>query len=318
MVMANAHKLKYYDGVGIIVGIIIGSGIFSSPGLALERAGSPGLTLISWSCASILIAFTCQCYFELGCMMPSAGGDYDYLQQSYGNQFAFSFAWFNFFISKPGSQAIIATIFGDYLETVLTGNMTSTSTETSLMVKIYAVLLIIVVTCINCLGIKESAIFQNILTVTKLLLVVLIFVISIVYSIYFPTVIHNNLSPSKSFTGSSGFLSFGSSLISCLWSYDGWADIVFLLEDLDEPEKQLPRVTLSSLAVVTVAYLLVNTAYFSVLSVSEIITTPAIAYQVGIVVTDQLSLTPWVLPTIFSLGVALSAAGSTHGTIMTG
>ena len=98
----------------------------------------------------------------------------------------------------------------------------------------------------------------------------------------------------------------------------GWVDIIFLLEDLEEPYVQLPRVTLSSLGIVTAAYLLANIAYFSVLSIDEIIQSPAIAYQVGVVISDNLSFIPWVLPMIFSLGVALSAAGSTHGSSMAG
>lgn len=255
--------MNFYDGVGIIVGIIIGSGIFSSPGLALERAGSPGLTLISWVSASLLIGLTCQCYFELGCMIPTAGGDYDYLQQSYGDMAAFSFVWFNFFISKPGSQAIIAFIFGHYVQTALSGTLkVSSETEDVLMTKIYAITLIIVVTLINCLGIKESALFQNILTITKLLLVVLVFILAMVYVSYYPNQIKLNLSITTSFNHSDSFLSFGSSMIACLWSYDGWADIIFLLEDLQEPNKQLPRIVWASLTVVTISYLLTNIAYF--------------------------------------------------------
>jgi amino acid permease len=67
------RRLSFFDGLGIIVGIIIGSGIFSSPGLALERSGSPALCLIAWSASGMLVCLTSQCYFELGSMMPTAG-----------------------------------------------------------------------------------------------------------------------------------------------------------------------------------------------------------------------------------------------------
>ncbi len=159
------RKLSFVDGLGVTVGIIIGSGIFSSPGVALDRSGSPGAALIAWLVAGLLVGCTSLCYFELACMYPSAGGDFEYLNQSYGQRMAFSFAWFNFFISKPGSQAIIATIFGRYCETVFTSlpphhnNKSESSFVTAL-----AVGLITIITLINCLGIKESAFLQNILT----------------------------------------------------------------------------------------------------------------------------------------------------------
>lgn len=73
------RSLTFLDSYSIIVGIIIGSGIFSSPGVALERAGSPGAVLLAWTCSGILVCITAQCYFELGCLYPTAGGDYDYL-----------------------------------------------------------------------------------------------------------------------------------------------------------------------------------------------------------------------------------------------
>ena len=321
------RQLTFFDGVCIIVGIIIGSGIFSSPGLALQRAGSPSTTLFAWTTASILVGLTCQCYFELGCMMPTAGGDYDYLHHTYGNRVAFSFAWFNFFISKPGSQAIIATIFGHYFETVITGQSNSISSSSSsssssqdqntTLSKVISILLIIIITLINCIGIRESANFQNLMTCTKLGLVGILLLTAIVYASYYPSMITENLSVSNSFIGSNGIFSFGSALIACLWSFDGWADIIFLLEDLQNPYKQFPRIVLTSLTIVTIAYMLMNIAYFSVLSVEEIKSSPAIAVQLGSVVSQSMPSLAF-MPTFFALGVALSAGGSCHGSIMAG
>lgn len=318
------RQLTFFDGVCIIVGIIIGSGIFSSPGLALQRAGSPSATLFAWTTASILVGLTCQCYFELGCMMPTAGGDYDYLHHTYGNRVAFSFAWFNFFISKPGSQAIIATIFGHYFETVITGQSTAISSGSSssqdqntALSKIISILLIVIITLINCIGIRESANFQNLMTCTKLGLVGLLLLTAVVYSSYYPAMAAENLSVTNSFRGSNGVFSFGSALIACLWSFDGWADIIFLLEDLQNPYKQFPKIVLASLTIVTIAYMLMNIAYFSVLSVDDIKSSPAIAVQLGTIVSERMPSLTFV-PTLFALGVALSAGGSCHGSIMAG
>lgn len=313
------RSLTFLDGFAIIVGIIIGSGIFSSPGVALERSGSPGAALLAWACAGALVCLTSQCYFELGCMFPTAGGDYDYLQKAFGDRAAFSFAWFNFFISKPGSQAIIATIFGRYCETVFTGQSTfghpGQSGETA-VTKIIAALVLAVITGVNCIGLKESALLQIILTFTKLGLVVLLFIVAIAKSSKDTAVIAANLSPQFAFRGSNGIFDFGSAMIACLWSYDGWCDLNFLMEDLAEPQKMLPKVVLSSLTVVTVAYVLANVAYFAVLSRDQIETSPAVAFDLGIaVVAPSRSM---VLASAFAVGVALSALGSVNGSIMSG
>jgi len=227
------RSLTFIDSYAIIVGIIIGSGIFSSPGVALYRSGSPGSSLLAWCCSGVLVCVTAQCYFELGSLFPTAGGDYDYLLNSYGEAAAFSFAWFNFFISKPGSQAIIATIFGRYISSIdmiinnkynITG-----STEESTSTKLFAILLIIVLTFLNCLGLQESTYLQKILTFAKILLVISIFLISMAYSFNNPEMFYENLSISTSFQGTK-IPGFGSSMIACLWSFDGWADMNFMLE----------------------------------------------------------------------------------------
>lgn len=105
-------------------------------------------------------------------MMPNTGGDIEYLKRAYGKSASFSFSWFLFWISKPGSQAIISTVFGNYLVTVFTGldNADKNSTNS----KIAAVALIIISTIVNCFGVQTSSAITNTLTITKLTLVVLV------------------------------------------------------------------------------------------------------------------------------------------------
>jgi amino acid transporter len=84
------RTLGFYDGLGVLISIVIGSGIFASPGVTLERAGSPGAALVSWILGGLLVAIGAFCYAELGAMLPSTGGDFDYLHQAYGKMAAFS------------------------------------------------------------------------------------------------------------------------------------------------------------------------------------------------------------------------------------
>lgn len=310
------RRLNATDGFSILVGIIIGSGIFSSPGLALDRSGSPGLSLLAWAASGILVLLASQCYIELGCMMPTAGGDFDYLMKAYGERAAFSFAWYTFWISKPGSQAIIATIFGRYFQAVVTGNTNGvengeSATEFSIA-KISAALLIIAVTILNINGVKESTTLQFVLICTKFLLIGIIFISAIAFASSNQGPFLNNLSIASSFDGSNSLVGFGSSMVACLWGFDGWADLNFMQEELTNPTKQLPLVAIGGVAAVTVCYLVANIAYFCVLSHNTIVDSNAIAVEFGTTVLNK------GFALFIAFGVCLSTTGSVNGSIMTG
>ena len=330
------RRLTFTDGLCIVVGIIVGSGIFASPGRALrDSLGSPGLVMLSWFFAMLLVLLTSQCYFELQGMFPTAGGDYDYIMRAYGARLAFAFAWFNFFISKPGSQAIIASVFGRYLDSVLTvylpsflglsgGSSSSSSVydgETPAS-KVYAVLLIASLTAVNCLGVRESTLAQRVLTLVKAVLVAALLLVSLAYAVHSPATVRANLSPSSSFEALSGrgaldcFFGSGSALVACLWSFDGWADLGFMSEELNSPH-QLPSIVLLSVLATGAIYLLINCAYLAVLPVETVIGSRAVAVDLAVTIMAGNYYYSW-LPCFFSLGVALSAAGSANGSIMTG
>jgi amino acid transporter len=303
------RKLSLMDGIAIIVGIIIGSGIFSSPGLALERCGSPGLVLIAWTVSGVLVILLAQCYLELGAMMPSAGGDFDYLKRAYGERVAFSFAWYNFFVGKTGAQAIIATIFGRYFEAVIKGDthalQDGSNSDESVVAKLSAVCLITFITLLNCTGIKESATLSIILTATKVLLVVMVFVFSVAYESsgpQFSAVARHNLSPDTAFDDSRSLAHFGSAMVACLWCFDGFADANFLMEELRHPVRDLPRIVKCALVVVTCCYLLINVGYLSVLSREDIIDSKAIAVDFGATVSQMFKGDRNVLPIMLALG----------------
>lgn len=319
------RKLTMIDGIAIIVGIIIGSGIFSSPGLALERSGSAGADLIAWAVSGVLVNLCAQCYLELGGMMPSAGGDFDYITRAYGNAFGFSFAWYNFFIGKTGSQAIIATIFGRYFSSILEGNTSSLTDgnnhDESILVKLLAVGLIVFITLLNCIGIKESAVVSILMTTIKIALVLMVFLFSVIYaasSTKHAINFNYNFSPSSTFNGSNSLTSFGTAMIACLWCFDGFADGNFLQEEMIHPIRDLPRIIQIGLTLVTTCYILINIGYLTVLSKQDIIDSKAIAVQFGDTVSDMFTTGKDVFPIILALGVSMSTVGALNGSIMTG
>jgi len=160
------QTLSFLDGMGTVVGIIIGSGIFTSAGVTLREAGGNcRLALVAWASASCLVAVASLCYCELGASIPSAGGDAEYLRQAYGDGAAFLFIWANFWIFKPGSQAIIATVFGQYvvaashpgsswvqLDDDLAGAETATQQQSQ--ARALGVAAIVGLTALNCTGVR--------------------------------------------------------------------------------------------------------------------------------------------------------------------
>lgn len=310
------RTLTPLHGISIIVGIIIGSGIFSSVGLTLSRSGSVGAAICAWIFSGILVMLNAQVYCELGAMIPTTGGDYDYLMRAYGSQAAFSFAWFNFFVSKTGSQAIIATVFGRYLQAAIFTDDMFRGAELrggeTVTAKLAAVGSIIVLTAINCAGIEESAMVQQLLTGLKLVLVLILFLAAMAYADKDPSIITHNLSLHTAFVGTKDITHFGSALVACLWSYDGYCDLNFLMEELKDPVVQLPRVVLISLAIVTTAYALANVSYFAVLDADAIILSKSVAVDMGYKVGGT------AVAALFALGVVVSTAGSNNGSIMTG
>ena len=329
------RELGITSALAVVAGIMVGSGIFSSPGVVLRHAPSGALTLFAFVLSGALVATTSLCYFELHSMFPGdAGGDYRYLQEAYGNRAAFAFATFNFFISKTGSQAIIASVFGLYTTEIFRFIVSPSDFVPSLITapvgrgetalpKVLAVLLVCVSTTINCASVSESAMLQKILTTTKICAIMILSLLSVgvcylgwgVPSATGASVMAENAFHAK---GQPSFLGFGSAVVACLWAYDGWADLLFLTEELKDPQ-QLPFVTLTAIFMVTLAYVFLMSAYLLLLSPQQIVDSTAIGATYGSVLAERLGLMPSSLLAVgVAAVVAVSTCSSCHGSILTG
>jgi len=323
-------ELRFVDGLCVCVGVMVGSGIFSSPGTALSSVGgSAPLCLLAWALSGLIVCVCATCYFELHSLFPNAGGDYSYLQAAYGDRAAFSFAWFNVLISKTGSQAIIATIFGRYLEQVLLfvggggggggGSSSESSEHETPLSKALALFLVVGSTALNCVSVQSSTSFQNALTGGKLAAVSALFVASLAVALISPQVtLGDAFSAHGQQKNQTEQIQFGSALVAALWSFDGWCDVVFLSEELREP-KALPHIVLSAVAIVTTLYLGVNTAYLLLLTTDEVQSSRAIGMVLGDRLNSVLGLPAACSPAIFiACVVVVSTASSANGSIMSG
>jgi len=309
---ALRRTLGVYDGLGLLIGGIIGSGIFASPGVCLERVGSPGMSLLVWCAAGALVVISSFSYMELAAMIPSAGGDFAYIQRAYGDDAAFCFAWYIFWVGKTGSQAIVSTIFGQYFTYLVAGGDLG---DASTLSTVFAVILTVVLAAINCMGIRESSNLQNVLTVIKLVLIFGVFVGGMAYAMGSPDTLKDNLGGSA-FDGTRK-MGFFTGMVPALWAFDGWADLTFLAEEVIDPTRNIPKVMGGGLMLVTVAYILANVAYLAVLDADDLKDTDSIAIDFAHTTGDKGGGGAF-LAGLMALGVALSTIGADNGSIMSG
>jgi amino acid transporter len=313
------RKLTVFDSVCIVVGSVIGSGIFVSPTRVFSLLNqSPLLSLGAWLIAALISIAGALCYAELGCMFPKAGGEYEYLKKGIGRFWGFIYTWAQMIVFGTGSIAIMATVSSTYLVQAILGS----SANNDILIKAGASILVIALTIVNCLGIESGSKIQNILTVIKMFSIVFLIGLGIFSfsSLNFAHLFHS----AGSSTSTADHPSFwdmnfrwGGALIACLWAYDGWNNLSKVTEEAVNVEKTLPRSLIIGVLLVTVAYLSLNCLYFLILSPAQILESKAIALSALSSLGDKV---PWIKAIgasfIIGLIVAFSASGATNGSIL--
>ncbi|CAD5206542.1 unnamed protein product [Bursaphelenchus okinawaensis] len=297
------QRLSLFNGCTIIVGVIVGSGIFVSPRGVIEQTGSAFLSLIIWMFCGIFSLFGALCYAELGTTIPKSGGDYTYIHEAFGKVPAFIFLWMALIIVNPSSIAIMALTFSTYTLQPFYPDCTVPQIPTILL----SAFMIITLTFINCYNVKWSTKTQDISSVTKIAALLLI-VFAGVYH-FFMNENHFNwesLNAGHNFNVVSLSLAF----YQGVFSFSGYNYLNFVTEEIKNPNKNLPRSIYLSIPVVTVIYLLVNMAYFVALTPQEVLLSPAVAVTFANRVMGLLS-------PIMPFFVAISCIGSVNGIILT-
>lgn len=171
------RQLGLIEGVSIIIGVIVGSGIFVTPKGVLGEAGSPGVAIIIWILCGLLSWLGAQCFAELGTCMPASGGDYSYINKAYGSLPSFLFLWVTVMIIIPGGNAVAALTFANYLLQPI--YLDCPLPEDA--VRLVAVFILVTLISVNCISVKWSLRIQNSFTFAKLIALFLI----ILYGAYY-------------------------------------------------------------------------------------------------------------------------------------
>jgi APA family basic amino acid/polyamine antiporter len=301
--------LSTLDAAAIVVGTVIGTGIFLKTATMSQVLGSPLYVMLAWVMAGLLSYAGALTYSELGSRFPEAGGEYIYLKEAYGGLVSFLYGWTRCFIGGPGSIAAYAV----GTATFLGGVFQYQSAETQLYV---AIALILIFTGLNCLAITIGGAIQTVLTILKILMV-----ISIAFGIFF---FGNQTSYSYWETANSsaifpGLSAFGTALIAALWAYDGWNNLPMVGSEIKNAQKALPIALGLGMLGVGGAYLLANFSYFMALPFDQILTANSSSYPDALPVATLASQTFLGHSGVILMSVifAISAIGAMHGSIMT-
>jgi basic amino acid/polyamine antiporter, APA family len=302
-----ARSLTTWDGVALLVGIIVGSGIFSKPGQVLAALGSPTLTLLAWAVGGAISLLGALVFAELGALRPASGGMYVFLRDAFGVRAGFVFATVALFGFRPLSIAGIARICGDHL--VRAWEPEATRATVNAIAPRVAAFIVLGLTLANVAGVRSGARVQNVFTVSKI--AALVFVIGAVLAA--GDVHPGHFAEELPRANDRGLgLAWGAALLSVLWAYDGWADVSYLNGEFRDPAKGLPRVFVYGTAAVVGLYLVVNAAYLLAvpperLAASQTVAADALASAVG-----------GQAPRLAAIFIAVSTFGAVNGSLMSG
>ena len=302
------HKsLTYLNGLSLVVGLIIGSGIFSSPAQVNINAGSYGASLVVWTVAGILAWTGAASYAELGGAIPLNGGAQIYLSKIFGEWAGFLFTWCAVFVLKPGSAAIIAIIGGEYVVRAAVGP--DAENASAWINKGMALVGMTLVVLFNCISTKLATRMGDIFMFFKFLALFGITIIGIVVAATGFTWRGEPNTDWKTtgwFNGTSTDPSnWAVALYAGLWAFDGWDNTNYVVGEFLYPHRDLPRVIHTAMPLVILSYLLASVAYIFVLPISVIQSSNTIAVQFGSVVFGRIG----------SLVLAIIVAGSCFGAL---
>ncbi len=316
----------------IVVGAVVGSGIFRNPGVMANDLighglGSPEVLLGIWILAGIITLFGALTNAEIASMIPETGGQYIFFDRMYGAGFAYIYGWAIFIVIQTGSIASIAYVFSEYLTQFIALPHLSPETEAfainiygigtihpfaEIGVKMVAAILIALLTLINYLGVRFGGVVQNIFTVSKVLAIAVL----VVMAFTLPGVGNAANLTAESASSAAGnigtlgiALAIAAALQKAFWAYDGWNNVTYIAGEVVRPQRNIPRALIYGMTIIITVYLLINLAYLYVMPIDNMAGSKLVAADVA-----ERFFTgggQWI-----AAAVMISTFGTTNGTIL--
>jgi APA family basic amino acid/polyamine antiporter len=312
------RDLGLWTAVALVIGTVIGSGIFIVPNVMVRNLGSPGMVFVVWVTGGLMSLSGALTYAELSAAMPGAGGEYVYLREAYGPLWSFLYGWTQMWVAKSGSIATLATAFFLYI-----GNFhpemkhpvghiplpfSSAPLEITLG-QILAMALILALGVLNYFGVKIGGEVQLLVTVCKVGLILVVIVIGLGTG-------HGDVAnfgiPAPVTASGGAVAAFFAALVAALWAYDGWNNVSMVASEIQEPQRNLPRALIGGTLAVMAIYLLANAAYFYVMPAREISASDLVAADMMRRIFGQTGAN------FVSIAAMISIFAALNGSILTG
>ncbi len=305
-----------WGAASLVVGTIIGTGVFLKTAVMAQLGGSALWVLIAWAVAGALSFFGALTYAELGGMFPAAGGEYVYLRRGYGPFMGYLYAWNRFWIATPGSIAAYAvgtaTFVGVFAPVngyfVAVGPLELDATKAA------AIGFIVFFTAINTLNVRSGGQLQTAMTVLKVLMIG-----GLAAGAF--------LAPSGSFDHLSGgggpfpgWSAFGAMVLAALWAYDGWNNLPMAAGEVRDPQRNVPRAIIGGTLVVFATYAIINLGYFFALPLDEVASSSSTQYPDAPAVAAKVAsqFLGNTTAALLAVAMALSALSAMNGSMLTG
>jgi len=294
----------------LVVGTIIGTGVFLKTARMAQAAGTPALVLLAWVAAGLLSLAGALSYAELGAMLPAAGGEYVYLRAAYGDLPAFLFGWMRLAVGSTGSIASFGAAFATFLSALWPLD----SVWTRRFVSVGVILLF---TSINCLRVTIGGRVQAVLTLAKVLAIA-----SIAIGVFFfsPSATWEHLHAPAGVPAWCGFPAFGAAMLSALWAFDGWNNMPMAAGEVRDPGRNIPLALIGGMAIVLGVYGLLNLAYCYALPIDAIAASSSTLHGTALPVASKAAQTflPRFGAQLVAIAALLSTIGVLNGSILTG
>jgi APA family basic amino acid/polyamine antiporter len=295
-----------WSSASIVVGTIIGTGVFLKTAGMAQLGGSPAWVLAAWGVAGVLSFVGAMTYAELGGMFPAAGGEYVYLRRGYSPLMGYLYAWNRFWIATPGSVAAYAVGSATFLGTAMPLDGLGG-------IRAVAITLIVVFTGVNCLNVRSGGQLQTVLTVMKVVMILGL----AAGALLVPHAGPSNLAHAGAFPG---WTAFGAMVLAALWAYDGWNNLPMAASEIRDPQKNLPRATLGGALAVLAIYALVNIGYFHALPFSEVTSSSSDAFPGAPTVAAKVAtqFLGGTAQALLAIAMTISALSAMNGSMLTG
>ncbi len=324
--------------VSVIIGNVIGTGVFLKARVMTCNVGTPGWVLAAWVVAGLLSLAGALTYAELTAMKPKAGGEYVFLRDAYGRLSSFLFGWMQMFIAKPGSQAAAGMAFAIGLNDFIGGNklgeavVLKTSFIDVSMIQLVALMMIVIFTTLNMATVVLSGQIATVLTGVKIILVLFVGLGAFVWATgdfaHFSMINDGGACEGVAESARYGSATysfaagFGAAMLGALWGYDGWSNLTFVAGEVKDPNRNIPLAIIGSTVLIVILYVVVHIGYFYVLDPTTIASLPA-SSSVGKALVSGFfggvgSFGGGVAVAFFTVGLMLSSLGTLHTSILSG